>query len=103
MSDMEENTGKESEKKGSLRLKGFSYAVTAIMSALAILLCVNQLFHLKIAGFMPIGNAYYYYILTLYMSISFLIFSGGKRYTNKVPWFDWGLFIICIATTVYLG
>jgi len=103
VSDMEKDTGKESEKKGSPRLKGFSYVVTAIMSALAILLCVNQLFHLKIAGFMPIGNAYYYYILTLYMSISFLIFPGGKRYTDKVPWFDWGLFIICIATTVYLG
>lgn len=103
MSNTEKDTGKESEQEGGSRLKGLSYGVTAAMSALAILLCVNQLFHLKIAGFMPIGNAYYYYILALYMSISFLIFPGSKKYTKKVPWFDWGLFIICIVTNVYLG
>jgi TRAP transporter 4TM/12TM fusion protein len=103
VSNMEKDTGKEGEEKGGPRLRGLSYVLTAIMSALAILLCVNQLFHLKIAGFMPIGNAYYYYILALYMSMSFLIYPGGKRYTNRVPWFDWGLFLICIVTTVYLG
>jgi TRAP transporter 4TM/12TM fusion protein len=100
---MEKNTVKETDKKNGSRLTGVSYVVTAIMSALAILLCVNQIFHLNIAGFMPIGNAYYYYILTFYLSISFLIFPGSNKYKNKMPWYDWGLFIICIVTTIYLG
>lgn len=90
------------EKKGS-RLQRLSYVVAALMSGLGILLCINQLFHLDIAGFLPIGNAYYYYILTFYLSLSFLIFPSSKKYNNKLPWFDWGLFIICIVTTVYLG
>ncbi|MFH1954684.1 MAG: TRAP transporter permease [Pseudomonadota bacterium] len=100
------DTGKhrsEGTKKNGARLKGTSYVVTAVMSSLGILLCINQLFHLNIGGFMPIGNAYYYYILTFYLSISFLVFPGSKRDSNWVPWYDWGLFILCIVTTVYLG
>ncbi|MBC8418155.1 MAG: TRAP transporter permease [Desulfobacterales bacterium] len=73
------------------------------MSSLGILLCINQIFHLNIGGFMPIGNAYYYYILTFYLSISFLVFPGAKKDSNRVPWYDWGLFILCIVTTLYLG
>lgn len=88
---------------GRSRVQGFAYGLTAFISGLAILLCINQIFHLNIAGFMPIGNAYYYYILTFYLSISFLIFPAGKRYADRIPWFDWVLFIVCIADTVYLG
>lgn len=88
---------------GKSRLQGFAYGLTAFISGLAILLCINQIFHLNLAGFMPIGNAYYYYILTLYLSVSFLIYPSGKRYEARIPWFDWILFVVCIATTVYLG
>lgn len=95
------STGKT--KDGGPRLKGSSYVVTAVMSSLGILLCINQLFHLNIAGFMPIGNAYYYYILTFYLSISFIVFPGFDGDKNRVPWYDWGLFILCIITTIYLG
>lgn len=100
------HTGSNSHRKPKEigpRLKGPSYVVIAIMSSLGILLCINQLFYLNIAGFMPIGNAYYYYILTFYLSISFIVFPGFNRDKNRVPWYDWGLFILCIATTCYLG
>jgi len=85
------------------RLKGTSYFVTAILSALGIIVCVNQIFLLRIAGFMPVANAYYYYILTCYLSISFLIFPGRKSDNNRIPWFDWTFFIICLLITIYLG
>ena len=90
-------------ERSESRIQGLSYLVAFLMSAFGILLCVNQLFHLNIAGFMPIGNAYYYYILTFYLSSSFLIFPSSKKYNNKVPWFDWVLFIITLVTTLYLG
>ena len=102
MADTEKHRS-EGPKKNGTRLKGASYAVTAVMSSLGILLCINQLFHLNIAGFMPIGNAYYYYILTFYLSISFIVFPGFHGDKNRVPWYDWGLFILCIITTIYLG
>jgi len=100
---LETNSVKEPEEKSEGRLQGFSYVVVAIMSAIGIFVCVNQIFHLNIAGFMPIGNAYYYYILTCYLSISFLIFPGRKKDSNKVPWYDWVLFIICMMSTIYLA
>ena len=90
-------------ERSESRIQGLSYLVAFLMSAFGILLCVNQLFHLNIAGFMPIGNAYYYYILTFYLSSSFLIFPSSKKYNNKVPWFDWVLFIITLVTSFFIS
>jgi len=86
-----------------VRLGRISYAVTAVMSVLGILLCVNQIFHLKIANFLPIGNAYYYYILAIYLSLSFLLFPAKKEDIKYVPWYDWALFVLCLLLNVYLG
>ncbi|RJR25866.1 MAG: TRAP transporter large permease subunit, partial [Desulfobacteraceae bacterium] len=96
----------ESDQMGNdnqARLKGFAYWLTAVMSAGAILLCVNQIFHLGIAGFMPIGNAYYYYILTFYLSLTFLIYPASKQAEGRIPWYDWALFVLTIFTTIYLA
>ncbi|OPX34218.1 MAG: C4-dicarboxylate ABC transporter [Desulfobacteraceae bacterium 4484_190.1] len=93
----------EKEVKKTKRLSGLSYVLTAIISAFAILLCINQLFHVNIAGFMPIGNAYYYYILTCYLSISFLIYPANKKPEYKIPWYDWVLFAVCVIDTIYLA
>jgi len=103
MSETKKDPGKKTEKKSASRLQGFSYVVTAVLSALGTLLCINQLFHLNLFGFMPIGNAYFYYILTFYLSISFLIFPAGKKYARRIPWFDWALVLLCVVTTVYLA
>jgi len=97
------NDSYKKEAEQETRLKGASYILSAIMSALGIIICINQIFLLKIAGFMPVANAYFYYILTCYLSISFLIFPGRKRDNNRLPWYDWMLFIICILVTIYLG
>ncbi|MDQ1333822.1 MAG: hypothetical protein QG552_772 [Thermodesulfobacteriota bacterium] len=91
------------EKSKDERLYGVAYWVTVGMSGLAILLCINQIFHLNLAGFMPIGNAYYYYILTFYLSLTYLIFPGKKGAKGRIPWYDWVLFCITIATTIYLA
>ncbi len=95
-----ETTEKVARKVRSSRL---AYVVTAIVSTLATLLCINQIFNLKIAGFMPIGNAYYYYILAFYLSICFLVFPGRHADAERVKWYDWGLFLLCMATNIYLG
>ncbi len=86
-----------------VRLRGFAYWLTALMSAGALLLCINQIFHLSIAGFLPIGNAYYYYILTFYLSLAFLIYPGSKKAEGRIPWYDWVLFALTILTTIYLA
>jgi len=77
MSDLNTN-GKLIDTQPTVRLHGLSYAVVALASGIGIFLMVNQIFNLRIGGFQPIGTAYYYYILACYLSISFLIFSGGE-------------------------
>lgn len=89
--------------KDSVRSSKLVYVVVAVISGLATLLCINQIFHLKLAGFMPIGNAYYYYILAMYLSLAFLIFPGGRTGYKKVPWYDWLLFAVSLVANIYLG
>lgn len=96
----DQSVAKHSPEK---RIKGFSYAVVIIMSILGILLCVNQLFQLNLAGFMPIASGYYYYVLVFFLSISFLIFPGRKADSKRLCWYDWGLFLITIVVNVYFA
>lgn len=92
-----------SEEKRNERLEGFGFYLVAAASVLGIVLCVNQIFHLTLFGFMPIGNSYYYYILTVYLSISFLIFPGLERDKYKIPIYDWILCGVSAVVTVYMG
>jgi TRAP transporter 4TM/12TM fusion protein len=103
MTNSQKESGGNAGRETKSRISGFSYALAALMSSLGTLLCINQLFHLNLFGFMPIGNAYYYYILMFYLSLSFLFFPAGKRDAHRMPWYDWGLFVLCIVTTLYLA
>lgn len=88
------------EKK---RISGFSYGLIATLAFLGILLSVNQIFYLKLFGFAPIGNAYYYYVLAIFLSLAFLIYPAREREKYKIPWYDWILFILCVVVNVFLA
>ncbi len=94
---------KEEQDKEEIRLKGASYSVVVLFSALGIFVAVNQLFNLQIGGFMPIGNAYYYYILAFFLSIVFLIYPGRESDRKIMPWYDWCLFVISIIVNIYFA
>jgi len=100
---MKENGEKAAKTDEKGRLSGTAYYVVSIYSVLGILLSVNQIFNLKIFGFMPIGNAYYYYMLAIYLSISFLIYPINQKQANMISVYDWLLFLICTIATIYLG
>ena len=74
-----------------------------IMSGFGILMVINQVFQLEIAGFLPITNAYYYYFLAFFLSMVFLLFPGSSRNNRNIDWYDWCLFVISITATLYLG
>ncbi|MBU1277154.1 MAG: TRAP transporter fused permease subunit [Proteobacteria bacterium] len=96
-------TPRENIKPLRVRSSRVVYLVAAVISVLGTLLCINQIFHLKIAGFMPIGNAYYYYILAMYLSLVFLLFPGSKAGNAKVMWYDWVLFVLCMSINLFLA
>lgn len=83
------------------RVQGLSYFIVFLWSALALLLCLNQVFSLRIFGFYPVG--YEYYFIGLYLPICFLISPAMKRDAFKIPWYDWALFILCVVVCCYLG
>lgn len=84
--------------KGSL-----VYILGATISSLGLILIINQLFHLQIAGFMPIGTAYFYYLLASFLSLTFLIYPARKKDEGRVIWYDWLLFLLCMTTNLYLA
>ena len=89
---MEENSG---------RIKGFSFYVVLIYSAIALVLTVNQIFGLRILGFYPVG--YNYYFLAAYLPVFFLFNPAAKKDLNRIPWYDWLLFLASCASGIYLG
>jgi len=91
-----ENVGRAS--KGSL-----VYLIGVIISSVGLFIIINQLFHLQIAGFMPIGTAYFYYLLASFLSLTFLIYPARKKEEGNVLWYDWALFLLCIITNLYLA
>ncbi len=85
------------------RMAGLPYWIAFTFSCLGILLTINQIFHLNLFGFMPIGNAYYYYILATFFSLVFLISPARAKDKEILPWYDWALFVVSVASSVYLA
>ncbi len=83
------------------RIKGFSYYVILVYSALALFLTINQCFSLRLFGFYPVG--YNYYFLSVYLPMVFLTTPAVKQYADRIPWFDWVAFVISSASGMYLG
>lgn len=91
------------QSKSNARNTGLSFNIIILMTTIGLLITINQIFQLKIAGFMPIGNAYYYYILAIFISIAFLAFPARNADRSFVPWYDWCLFLICVINNTYLA
>jgi TRAP transporter 4TM/12TM fusion protein len=85
------------------RIQGFTYKVVVTVSAIGVFITINQLFNLQVGGFLPIGTAYYYYILATFLALTYLIFPARKKDEKHLPWYDWLLFAICIAINLYLA
>ena len=93
-----ESTKNKPEKK---RIQGISFVTVVITAAIGILISINQLFQLNIAGFMPIASGYYYCILATFLSVSFLIFPARKNDRQRLPWYDWVIFVVCVGVNIY--
>ena len=76
----------------------FGHIITVLFSSIAILLAVNQIFKLRILGFLPIENGYLYYLLACYLSLAFILFPATKNsLRDRIPWYD---ILLCLASVV---
>jgi TRAP transporter 4TM/12TM fusion protein len=68
-----------------------------------VLLAINQQFLLNIAGFQPLGNAYLYYLIAIFLGAAFLalpIWAGAPRWTM---WINIGLLVAALISGGWLG
>lgn len=94
---------KKVDKKPKKRINQSAFLVIIVTSLIGIIISINQLFQLKIAGFMPVGSGYYYYILATFLSISFLVYPARKKDINHLPWYDWVIFLSCVCVNLYFA
>ena len=103
MTEQVESIPYDREEKPKQRNTGFSFGVVVVLAVIGLFITVNQIFNLSIAGFMPIGNAYYYYLLAVFLGSTFLIYPACDADKYTVPWYDWCLFLLCSLTNIYLA
>lgn len=91
------------EDGGRDRLTGGAYWLALVMGSLGVLLTINQTFNLQIIGQPIIDTSFYYLLLGFFLSLAFLAYSGRSADRHSIPWYDWCLFGLTIATTAYLA
>lgn len=85
------------------RLGSLSRWTVMGLGALGLLMTINQTFALKLLGFYPIGNAFIYYLIGLFLSAALLIFPARKADAERLPWYDWVLAVAALGGAIYLG
>jgi TRAP transporter 4TM/12TM fusion protein len=88
----------EDPEARSARLAGAAFWATFVLTALGLLLSVNQVFNLGLGGFRPISTAYYYLMIGIFGAVGFLAFPARKPARGPAPWYDW----VCGATLLGL-
>ena len=76
------------------------YWISVFLGGFGILVAINQTFAINPGGFILIDNSYYYLLIAVFLSLSFLIFPAVKRHHSRVPIYDWILFLICLSTAL---
>ena len=78
------------------------YVILAIFSGLGMLLALNQIFRLRLFGFLPLDTSYLYLILTFYLSPAFILYPASKSAPKgKVPWYDVILFLLTAIISLF--
>ena len=85
------------------RVTNVAYWTIITFTVIGILIAINQIFHVEAFGFVPIGTAYYYYILGAFLSLAFLIYPGREKDKKRIPWYDWLLFTFCVVVNFYFA
>jgi TRAP transporter 4TM/12TM fusion protein len=97
--------GAPADGGGGDRLRGFPYWLALAMGSAGILLTVDQTFNLHLAGRPILDTSFYYLMLGLFLSLAFLAYPAhrGAAAPRAIPWYDWGLFALCLGACGFLA
>ena len=91
------------EGTGTDRLKGIAYWIALVLGTAGVVLTINQTFNLHLSGGPVLDTSFYYLMLGLFMSLSFLAYPAHSGARRRIPWYDWTLFVLCGCTASYLA
>ena len=91
------------EEIGKARVTGVVYWLTLFLGGFGIIVAINQTFSLNAFNFVLIDNQYFYLLIAIFLSLAFLIFPARKKDASHVPLYDWALFAVTMATSLFLS
>jgi TRAP transporter 4TM/12TM fusion protein len=98
----------ESTPKGQLRisLETLRQGIIVLLSAIGLFLIVDRVFYLGILGPLEVDNSYNYFLMSIFLSLVFIISPSKKGITQKRSvffWVDWFCFFIMMGVCFYFG
>ena len=78
-------------------------AIVMLLGALGVLMAINQQFLLKIFGFQPLGNAYLYYLIGIFLATAFLTLPASTRHPARYFWLNAALAVAALVSAGWLG
>ena len=85
------------ESEASSRLTGFAYWSVIALGCLGLLMAINQTFNLSLLGFQPLGNAYLYYLIGIFLAAALIVFPAWSGAKSRVSWYDWPLALLALG------
>nr|WP_228632793.1 TRAP transporter permease [Halomonas sp.] len=86
-----------------VRLNKMSRAIVMLLGLVGLLMAINQTFSLSLFGFSPLGNAFLYYLIGVFLASALLCYPAREVDRHRLPWYDWGLAATALGCATYLG
>jgi len=73
------------------------------LAVIGVLLAVNQQFLLNLGGFQPLGSGYLYYLIGIFLAVSFLTRPISPRLEGRLVWLNLVLAALALVSAGWLG
>ena len=107
--DSDQTTSAAAPEGGSAQAQPDSALQTAlrvivmVLGALGVIMAINQQFLLNLFGFQPLGNAYLYYLIGIFLALAFLTLPATAMNPRRFWWLNIVLAIAAMGSAGWLG
>ena len=85
------------------RQHAITRVIVMVLGTLGVLMAINQQFLLNLFGFQPLGNAYLYYLIGIFLAVAFLTLPATRMRPQRFVWLNAILAIAALVSTGWLG
>ncbi|KKM21018.1 hypothetical protein LCGC14_1639650 [marine sediment metagenome] len=97
------NDGAHPEQAPANGMSGLQKWLIMLLGTLGVLMALNQQFLLNAFGFQPLGNAYLYYLIGIFLAVAFLTVPVRVGASPKFIWLNLVLAALALASGGWLG